>query len=129
MINPITYCREHGIDVTAFIKAANEQNFTRFGKIQVMMASNEAYGLQLREEVEDILLDMNDAVPAPPVPKENRSRPFQYTSRLYPTDAREFAVARSYKKYSVQQAMEEAIRMWTEKALQEEREKREQNNN
>ena len=72
MINPITYCREHGIDVTAFIKAANEQNFTRFGKIQVMMASNEAYGLQLREEVEDILLDMDDAVPAPPVPKENR---------------------------------------------------------
>ena len=129
MINPIEYCREHGIDMNAFIKAANAQKFTRFGKIQVMMASNEAYGLQLREEVEDILLDMNDAVPAPPVPKENRSRPFQYTSRLYPTDAREFAVARSYKKYSVQQAMEEAIKMWTEAALQEEREKRGKDNN
>lgn len=129
MINPQEYCRDHGIEIADFVKAVRDQNFTRFGKIQVMMASNESYGLQLREEVEDILLDMDDAVPAPPVPKENRSRPFQYTSRLYPTDAREFAVARSYKKYSVQQALEEAIKMWTEKALQEEREKREQNNN
>ena len=77
MINPIEYCREHGIDMNAFIKAANAQKFTRFGKIQVMMASNEAYGLQLREEVEDILLDMNDSVPAPPAPKENRSRRMQ----------------------------------------------------
>ncbi len=128
MINPIVYCREHGIDMTAFIKAANEQNFPRFGKIQVMMASNEAYGLQLREELEDILLDMN-GTPAPEAPKENRSRPFQYTSRLYPTDAKEFAIARSYKKYSVQQAMEEAIKMWTEQALREQEEKRGQDNN
>lgn len=48
---------------------------------------------------------------------ENRQRSEQFTVRLYPSVAKDFAVVRFMLGYSMQQAIEEAITEWVKKSL------------
>lgn len=68
----------------------------------------ESYGVEMSDRVYNLFNEKKH---------ENRRRSEQFTVRLYPSVAKDFAVVRFMLGYSMQQAIEEAITEWVKKSL------------
>lgn len=115
--SPKKYCEQNGISTKDFVRQANMLGATKYNKSIHSFASNPDYGVCLRPEIEEGILKLQE------VKKEFRRRPCRINARLFENDKKKFERALQLTKKTMQEAIEEAVRTWTDKELAKEREK------
>lgn len=103
-MNPKLYCAEHEIPTAEFVATAKSCGAPKYCKAAHSMASNPAYGVQLRPS---LIKRMGIKVK-----RANRQKPCRVTFRLRPEDYRSFRAACTANGHTMQEAGEYAATLY-----------------
>ena len=103
-MNPKIYCAEHDMRTAEFVAIAQSSGAPKYCKAAHSMASNPAYGVQLRPS---LIKRMGIRIKRP-----NRQKPCRITFRLSPEDYRSFRAACEANGHTMQEAGEYAAKLY-----------------